>query len=108
MPRPRPNTRVRDLPDLALLATTGPIDGVVLRRAIEKTFEYRGTHAVPATVPPPPAFWEASYAAMAASDELAWKTLAEVTQAAALFLNPVLAPGECGTWDSASPARGHP
>jgi|CXWL01.1.fsa_nt_gi hypothetical protein len=102
MPRPRPNTRVRDLPDLALLATTGPIDGVVLRRAIEKTFEYRGTHAVPATVPPPPAFWEASYAAMAASDELAWKTLAEVTQAAALFLNPVLAPGECGTWDSAS------
>ncbi len=26
MPRPRPNTRVRDLPDLALLATTGPIE----------------------------------------------------------------------------------
>jgi hypothetical protein len=79
MPRPRPNSRVRDLPDLALLATTGPIDEAELRRAIEKTFEFRGTHPVPPVVPQPPEFWVAPYAAMAESDELAWKTLPEVT-----------------------------
>ena len=65
MPRQRPNTRVRDLPDIALLATTGPIDGGELRRAIEATFSYRATHTVPASVPPPPASWEAPYSAMA-------------------------------------------
>ena len=32
MPRSRANTRVRDLPDLALLAMTGPIDGSCERR----------------------------------------------------------------------------
>ena len=98
MPRARPNSRVRDLPDLALLATTGPIDGALLRRAIERTFEFRGTHPVPAAVPPPPAFWEAAYAAMAASDELAWRTLPEVAQAVTSFLGPVLVPADCGFW----------
>lgn len=58
MPRSRPNSRVRDLPDLALLATTGPIEGSTLRRAIKSTFEFRGTHPVPMVVPPPLAFWE--------------------------------------------------
>lgn len=43
MPRRRPNSRVRDLPDIALLATTGSIDGSMLRRAIETTFEFRDT-----------------------------------------------------------------
>ena len=98
MPRPRPNTRVRDLPDLALLAMTGPIEWTALRRAIEKTFEFRGTHPVPATVPPPPEFWEAPYAAMAASDELAWKNLANVMEAVTTFLDPVLTTTDCGIW----------
>lgn len=98
MPRRRPNTRVRDLPDLALLATTGPIEGTALRRAIEKTFEFRGTHPIPAAIPPPPAFWEAPYAAMAANDELAWKSLADVTKAVTSFLDPVLTSPDRGTW----------
>lgn len=98
MPRPRPSSRVRDLPDLALLATAGPIDGASLRRAIERTFEFRGTHPVPAAVPPPPSSWQAAYAVMAASDELAWRTLPEVTQAVTSFLDPVLAPTDCGFW----------
>jgi len=98
VPRPRPNTRVRDLPDLALLATIGPIDRVELRRAIEKTFEFRGTHSVPAEVPPSPAFWEAPYAAMAASDELIWRTLARVSEAVTAFLNPALQSADAGTW----------
>ncbi|HEY0468618.1 MAG TPA: nucleotidyl transferase AbiEii/AbiGii toxin family protein, partial [Polyangiaceae bacterium] len=35
MPRDRSNTRVKDLPDLALLASVGPLDAAELRRAIE-------------------------------------------------------------------------
>jgi nucleotidyltransferase AbiEii toxin of type IV toxin-antitoxin system len=98
MPRSRPNSRVRDLPDLALLATTGPIEGAVLRRAIERTFDFRGTHPIPAVVPPPPTSWEGPYAAMATADELAWKTLTEVAEAVTTFLNPALASADCGTW----------
>lgn len=99
MPRPRPNSRVRDLPDLALLATTGPIEEAALRRAIELTFGFRGTHPVPMTFPPPPMDWAAPYARMAENDDLAWKTLAEVTRAVEAFLNPVLGSAECGTWE---------
>lgn len=99
MPRSRPNTRVRDLPDVALLATTGPIDGVELRLAFEKTFRFRGTHPLPTSIPALPAFWEASYAAMAANDELMWRTLTEVTEAVSSFLNPVLgSSSEGGMW----------
>ena len=90
MPRSRPNTRVRDLPDIALLATTGPINEVELRLAFERTFRFRGTHSLPTSVPAPPSFWEGPYAAMAGTDELIWRTLAEVTDAVSSFLNPLL------------------
>jgi len=99
MPRSRPNTRVRDLPDIALLATTGSIDGAKLRLALERTFGFRGTHSLPASVPAPPAFWEKPYAALASGDELIWKTLAEVMGAVTAFLNPALDSVNCGTWE---------
>jgi hypothetical protein len=90
LPRSRPNSRVKDLPDIALLATTGQIDEAELRLALERTFGFRGTHTLPTSIPEPPAFWEGPYAAMAETDELAWKTLAEITEAVSTFLNPVL------------------
>jgi nucleotidyltransferase AbiEii toxin of type IV toxin-antitoxin system len=99
LPRSRPNTRVRDLPDIALLATTGPIEGETLRLALERTFGFRATHSLPASVPAPPAFWVEPYAAMASNDELAWASLAEVTQAVSAFLDPVLCSADCGTWE---------
>ena len=54
MPRTRPNSRVKDLPDIALLATAQPIDAKRLRAALEQTFAFRKTHALPANVPEPP------------------------------------------------------
>jgi hypothetical protein len=90
MPRTRPNTRVRDLPDLALLATTGEIHEEEIRLAFERTFRFRGTHSLPTSVPVPPAFWEALYAARAETDELIWRTLTEVSEAVSSFLDPVL------------------
>lgn len=90
MPRNRPNTRVRDLPDIALLATTGPMNEAELRLALERTFQFRGTHSLPTSIPEPPAFWDGPYAAMAETDELIWRTLTEVTAAVSSFLNPLL------------------
>ena len=98
MPRTRPNSRVKDLPDLALLATAQPIDARRLRAALDQTFGFRKTHALPVPLPEPASTWAAPYAAMAREDELAWPTLAEVTAAARAFLDPVLAGGLDAAW----------
>lgn len=54
LPRSRPNSRVKDLPDLALLATLRDLDGSTLRLAIDRTFQHRDTHSVPRHLPDPP------------------------------------------------------
>lgn len=102
MPRSRPNSRVKDLPDIALLATAQPIDAKRLRAALEQTFTFRKTHALPANVPAPLGAWTTPYATMAREDQLAWLTLDEVTKAAQSFLDPVLAGGLDATWEPES------
>ena len=97
LPRPRPNTRVKDLPDIALLGTMQPLNAERLRLALAQTFEFRSTHAVPSSVPDPPASWSTPYGELARENELAWTTLEELTTAIAAFINPVLT-GKCGTW----------
>jgi hypothetical protein len=98
VPRERANTRVKDLPDLALLASTGSLGAAELRAAIDATFDFRGTHPVPSTLPTPAAAWAPTYERMAREDDLKWQTLEAVHAAAAAFLDPVL--GEpSGTWD---------
>jgi len=62
MPRPRPNSRVKDLPDLALLATAQPLDAKRLREALEQTFAFRKTHALPTAVPALLPAWTTPYA----------------------------------------------
>lgn len=100
MPRVKLNSRVKDLPDIALLASAGPISSGALRTSIERTFEYRGTHSVPEQLPSPPAEWDVAYRRLAQSDELSWLTLEEVTAAVEVFLNPILRNGPSTTkWD---------
>jgi hypothetical protein len=101
LPRPRPNSRVKDLPDLALLATAQRLDAGRLRAALEQTFTFRGTHPLPSSLPEPPPAWGPPYAAMAREDRLTWPTLEAVTAAASAFLDPVLADGASGAWDPA-------
>jgi Nucleotidyl transferase AbiEii toxin, Type IV TA system len=98
MPRTRPNSRVKDLPDLALLATTQSLEATRLRTAITQTFGFRRTHAVPAALPAPLPAWAAPYAAMAREDRLPWPTLGEVTAAVQAFLDPVLATAIDAAW----------
>lgn len=102
LPRQRVNTRVKDLPDLALLATARSIDARRLRAALEQTFSFRRTHDLPAALPAPPTSWDQPCAAMAASESLRWTTLAEVTTAVRSFLDPVLASGLDATWEPAA------
>jgi hypothetical protein len=102
MPRPLPNGRVKDLPDLALLAQTGAFDASTLRAAIARTFEQRATHSVPAALPPPPAeFWKTTYARMARVNQLPWPGVDDVLAAAAAFLDPVLGGTTAVRWNPA-------
>ncbi len=98
MPRPRVNSRVKDLPDLALLATTGSFEGARLRAALEATFHFRKTHSLPLSVPAPPESWAATYARMANDDGLPWKSIDTLLDAVRGFLDPILMHPH-GTWD---------
>lgn len=100
VPRPRPNTRVKDLPDIALLGSMQPLDAQRLRLALAQTFEFRGTHAVPSSLPDPPASWPTPYGQSARENELAWTTLEELTTAVEALINPVLV-GKSGIWRAA-------
>jgi hypothetical protein len=101
MLRSRENSRVKDLPDVAILGLTGAVDAVALKLAIDGTFQFRATHPVPSVLVAPPSSWEVPYAKIARANDLPWATLAEVHVAAGAFLDPVLA-GQPGTWDVAS------
>jgi hypothetical protein len=98
MPRARPNTRVKDLPDVALLATAGTLEASRLRLALERTFEFRATHLLPSSLPEPSNDWSLPYREMARDNELVWTTLEELSIAAKGFLDPILA-NERGIWD---------
>ncbi|WP_437760047.1 nucleotidyl transferase AbiEii/AbiGii toxin family protein [Sorangium sp. So ce1389] len=100
-PYPVTNSRVRDLPDLALLARSGPYDAVVLHDTIAAVFAYRATHPVPPTLPSPPATWGAVYASLAEENALQWSSIDVLFQAVEAFLRPVLA-GSAGKWSAES------
>lgn len=102
MPRPRPNSRVKDLPDIALLATTRALDARRLREALDQTFTFRATHPLPVELPLPHLAWQRPYAALAMEDQLQWNSLDAVTVAAKEFIDPVLSVATQGTW---SPTR---
>ncbi|MDP6945402.1 MAG: nucleotidyl transferase AbiEii/AbiGii toxin family protein [Myxococcota bacterium] len=112
LPRERPNSRVKDLPDIALLATARDIDGAALRVAIDRTFEHRATHPVPESVPAPSAAWEPVYARIASNDGLEWQKLEDLTRAVQSFLDPVLGDAggkwDAGTWTWSTAREGEP
>lgn len=98
LPRKRPNSRVKDLPDIALLAGVREIEAEHLRRAFEQTFSSRKTHPLPVSLPPPPLAWAAPYTRMVEQDELHWVDLATLVRAIEAFLNPILDGTAVRTW----------
>jgi hypothetical protein len=97
MPRYRTNTRVKDLPDIALLAGIQSLQAERLREALTQTFKHRSTHPLPKALPAPPPSWSKPYQEMARENELAWPTLEQLTSVVATFLNPVL-DGSARVW----------
>ena len=90
LPRPYPNSRVKDLPDLALLATYGPIERQQLRLALETTFQHRSTHALPDHVMEAPPEWSIPYSKMALENSLPWPDIPSLTTSVKGFLDPIL------------------
>jgi predicted nucleotidyltransferase component of viral defense system len=99
IPRVTPNSRVKDLPDLALLAKVREIDAERLHRALRNTFEFRDTHLLPEAVPEPPSSWSDVYKRIAEEDNLDWKSQPVLTSVVRKFLNPILGnPTFTGRW----------
>jgi Nucleotidyl transferase AbiEii toxin, Type IV TA system len=73
----RPNTRVRDLPDMVLLIEDGLEPTPELFSIVAQLFEARADHPVPVELPDPPAFWHENYPALASDLDVSAKTLDE-------------------------------
>jgi hypothetical protein len=65
LPRSNPNSRVKDLVDLALLSGSGDLNSQRLLDALHLTFERRATHVMPAELTAPPSEWQAPFQALA-------------------------------------------
>lgn len=97
MPRAVPNSRVKDLPDLALLAMVRSLKAGQIEAAIRETFPSRATHEPPARIPDPPGAWAPVYERLARTDGLPWTKIEALMAVVRAFLDPVLA-GESGSW----------
>jgi hypothetical protein len=98
LPRARVNFRLKDLVDIALIAAELTVDGGTLRAALDRTFSFRGSHALPSAVPRPAIEWTDRYPKERDEQGLSWPSVDDVYAEAARFLDPVLAAVR-GTWD---------
>lgn len=60
----RPNTRVKDLVDMVLLAKMRSMDLEVLKEALRLVYKVRQTHTLPQQIDMPPKTWEVPYNAL--------------------------------------------
>lgn len=65
LPRSSPNSRVKDLVDLALLIAGNQLDRRKVINALHLTFDRRGTHALPTSLSVPPSEWQTPFRALA-------------------------------------------
>lgn len=93
----RPSSRVKDLVDIALVATTLELEAGDLRSALVGIFDRRATHSLPGSLPAPPGDWQRSWRRFA--DELPIPgDLRAGHELAALLIDPVLDDREAGRW----------
>ncbi|NJK32852.1 MAG: nucleotidyl transferase AbiEii/AbiGii toxin family protein [Deltaproteobacteria bacterium] len=103
MPRDVPNSRIKDLPDLALISLIKALRSERVYQALVQTFTHRATHPIPSELPRPPESWHRPYEQNTREFDLQWPTLDACFERAGRFLDPVLAGGLVATWD---PERG--
>jgi hypothetical protein len=91
LPRPeRPNSRVKDLVDMALLLHQGKLNRARLVDSIAATFKRRKTHAVPSTLSDPPEAWSKPFVELAGECGLA-EDLKHHFEGIRSYLNTLLA-----------------
>ena len=92
-------SRVKDLVDILLIAELREMDGQLLQQALQATFDTRKTHALPAQFPDPPSTWSTPFRRLAEETGLGCRTLGDASEAARVFLDPVLRGEVAGKWD---------
>ncbi|HOD00607.1 MAG TPA: nucleotidyl transferase AbiEii/AbiGii toxin family protein [Myxococcota bacterium] len=103
MPRTRENSRIKDLPDIALLAGIREISRDTFIEAVEQVFDSRKSHSLPKSLGSPPESWNLPYREMAMNDRLPWPDIGAVFLTVSSFLNPVLHdPNKFRRWDPES------
>jgi len=85
LPRSTPNSRVRDLVDLVILANSN-LDVGLLGTAVKATFGRRATHPLPTELAPPAQGWTAPFDALARQCNLTVDLGNAFTQVARLFV----------------------
>lgn len=98
--RGQPSSRARDLVDLVLIKRLATLDGERLGAALRGTFEGRRQHAMPGSLPPPPAGWSVAYRKLATEVGLDTELAAGHHEAAAL-LDPILGGLDSRRWEAA-------
>jgi hypothetical protein len=71
----RPNTRVRDLPDMVLLIDDGLEPTPELFAIVSRLFDARADPTVPVELPDPPSFWRETYPIISTEADVSVKTL---------------------------------
>jgi hypothetical protein len=95
----QPSSRVKDLVDIVVMASTSSIEASRLRTAVRSIFDRRATHDVPAGLSEPPDDWTRPWAALA-ENVPADADLAAGYATAGQLWNPVLSGDvDSGTWD---------
>lgn len=97
-PRQNPNSRVRDLPDIGMLARRYNFDCEDLRATFDLVFGQYDTHPIPGILPFPPVDWAEPYAKLSIDNALEWSDIEQLFRAIEKFIGPVLA-GSSGKWN---------
>lgn len=98
----RVSTRVKDLVDVALIASTQTVDGHALRMAVVVGTAHRGLDLPARFVVPDIAAWRSGYPKKAAEAPGATPTFDEAVDLAGRLLDPILAGAVAGSWDPAA------
>jgi hypothetical protein len=85
LPRNAPNSRVKDLVDMALLVGSGGLDQRRTLDALRLTFERRETHALPEALLPPSPDWKTPFQALAEECDLPTDVAAIFSQVQRFF-----------------------
>jgi hypothetical protein len=86
MPRTTPNSRVKDLVDMALLVDDRELDDTRTAQALKLTFERRDTHPLPTSLHSPPRSWQRPFESLAADCGIQKNLEAAHSNVAAFFL----------------------